>query len=123
MSIVFIGVFSENPYILSVAALIALFGMMLPMHPFDYVYNHGIAKLVGAHQIPGRGSELQINSTVALIFTLCVITLILFRSPINYSLLAILYILSSIFFLCIFLFRTDSRKSSGGGWLRGGGQE
>jgi hypothetical protein len=105
MSIVFIGVFSENPYLLSVAALIAIFGMILLMHPFDYVYNHGVAKLIGTNKIPGRGSELQVNSSVALVFTIFIITLILFRIPINYSVLAIIYILSSIFFLCIFLFR------------------
>ncbi len=111
MSIVFIGVLSENPYILLVAALIALFGMIVPMHPFDYVYNHGVAKLIGTNKIPGRGSELQVNSSVAVVFTIFVITLILFKIPINYSVLAIIYILSSIFFLCIFLFRTDSKAT------------
>jgi len=110
ISIVFLGTFLENPYLLSVAALIALFGMKLPMHPFDYVYNHGVAQLIGLNKIPGRGSELQVNSTVALIFTLCAITLILFNVPINYSVLAIIYVLSSIFFLYIFLSRTDSSR-------------
>jgi len=108
ISIVLLGVFLENPYILFVAALIALLGMKLPMHPLDYVYNQAVAKLIGASKIPGRGSELQVNSTVALVFTLVVVSLILFRIQINYSILAILYLLSSIFFLWIFISKKDS---------------
>jgi hypothetical protein len=108
LSIVFLGVFSENPYILSLAAIVALFGIILPMHPFDYLYNHGVVKLIGVNKIPGRGSELQVNSIVALVFTVCVIALILFGIPINYTVLGIIYVLSSLFFIGIFLFRTDS---------------
>lgn len=108
--IVLLGVLSENPYVLFIAAVIALLGMKLPMHPLDYVYNHGVAKLIGASKIPGRGSELQVNSTVALIFTSVVIALILFNVPINYSILAIVYLLSSIFFLMIFLLNKDSNS-------------
>jgi hypothetical protein len=111
LSIVFLGVFSENIYLVSIASIIALLGSKLPMHPFDYVYNLTIAKFPGINKIPGRGSELQVNSIVALVFTLCVITLIIFRIPINYSMLALIYVLSSIFFLCIFLFRTDSNSA------------
>jgi hypothetical protein len=108
ISIVLLGVLSKNPYILLLTALIALLGMKLPMHPLDYVYNHGVTKLIGTNTIPGRGSELQVNSTVALIFTLVVVSLILFRIQINYSILAILYLLSSIFFLWIFISKKDS---------------
>lgn len=107
--IVLIGIFSENPYILLLSALIALLAVLLPMHPFDYVYNRGVAKLIGTNKIPGRGSELQVNSSVAMVFTLLVSALMLFKIPINYSILAILYLLSSVFSLCFFLFRKDAR--------------
>lgn len=112
ISLVLFGVFLKNPYILAVAALIALLGMKLPLHPLDYVYNHGIAKLIGINKIPGRGSELQVNSTMALIFTSVVIALILFRIPLNYSILASLYLLSSIFFLMIFLLKKDFHEGN-----------
>lgn len=105
--LVLLSMLSENPYILYITALIAFFGMTLPMHPFDYVYNSWVVKLIGTNKIPGRGSELQVNSTVALIFTLVVVALISFRIPINYFILAILYLASSIFFLCIFLLKKD----------------
>lgn len=112
MLIVLIGVFLRNPYILLLAAVIAFFGKILPMHPLDYVYNYGVIKLFGANKIPGRGSELQVNSMVALVFCLVVSALIFFGIQINYSILAIIYLLSSIFFLCIFLFRKDSHLTS-----------
>lgn len=108
ITIVLIGIFLKSPFILLVAAFIAFFGMKLSLHPFDYVYNYTVARLIGS-KIPGRGSELQVNSTVALLFTSVVVALILFRTPINYSLLAIIYLISSIFFLSIFLFKKDSR--------------
>lgn len=107
ISAVFFGVLSENPYILFVTALIALLGMFLPMHPLDYVYNRGVAPLIGLNKIHGRGSELQVNSNVALVFSLCVIALILFNVPINFLILAVIYLISSIFFLCVFLLRKD----------------
>jgi hypothetical protein len=108
ISIVLIGIFLKSPFILLVAAFIAFLGMTLPLHPFDYVYNFTVARLIGG-EIPGRGSELQVNSIVALLFTLVVVALLLLEIPINYSILAILYLISSIFFLSIFLFRKDSR--------------
>ncbi len=109
ISIVLLGIFSQNLYLLLAAALLALLGAKLPMHPLDYVYNQAVAKLIGASIIPGRGSELQVNSIVALVFTLVVIALIIFNVPINYSILATLYLLSSIFFLMIFLLKKDSK--------------
>ncbi len=110
IAIVLLGVFLKNPYILLTAATLALLGIKLPMHPLDYVYNHGVIRLISVSKIPGRGSELQVNSTMALVFTSVVIALILFRIPINFSILALLYLLSSIFFLIIFLVKKDSNS-------------
>lgn len=101
--VVIVGVLSVNPFILSVAAVIAFLGIKLPLHPLDYVYNYG-AKLIGAGQIPGRGSELQVNSMVALVFNLIVISLIAFGISINFGILAVIYAVSSTYFIGIFLF-------------------
>lgn len=102
--IVFVGTLFANSFILLIAALIAFFGIKLPMHPFDYIYNR-VAKLIGANAIPGRGSELQVNSIVALVFNLVVFALINLGISINFTALGILYVLSSIFFIGIFLFK------------------
>lgn len=103
--IVLAGIFLENPYILLIAALIALLGIKLPLHPFDYIYNYTVAKLIRANKIPGRGSELQVNSSIALIFNLVVATFLIFNISINYIVLGIIYALVSIYFIGIFLFK------------------
>lgn len=107
ISLVAIGILLVNPYILSLTALIAFFGVILPMHPFDYVYNYGVAKLIGASQIPGRGSELQMSSCVALLFNLGVIASILYGMQLNYTVMALIYVVSSVFFIAIQLLRDD----------------
>jgi len=107
ISIVVLGVIFVNPYILSIAALIAFFGVILPMHPFDYIYNYGITQLFRTDQIPGRGSELQINSSVAFLFNFGVIASIIHGFQLNYAVMALIYILSSTFFVIILLFTED----------------
>ncbi len=107
ISIVCLGIFLVNPYIVSIAALIAFFGVVLPMHPFDYLYNYGVVKLIHTNPIPGRGSELQISSGVALLFNLGVIASILYGIKLNYEVMALLYVLTSVFFITILLF-TDN---------------
>ena len=103
ISIVALGIFFVNPYLLSIAALIAFFGIILPMHPFDYLYNYGVTKLFGTDRITGRGSELQVNSIVALIFNLGVITSIIYDAQLNYEVMALIYVMISIFFIAILL--------------------
>ena len=105
ISIVFIAILLENPLILLIAALIAFLGIKLPLHPFDYIYNFGVTKLIGLHKIPGRGSELQVNSVVAILFNLLVGVFIITEVSINFSALAIIYALSSLFFVCFFLLK------------------
>ncbi len=103
ISIVALGILLVSPYMLSITALIAFFGVILPMHPFDYLYNYTVAKLTSADQIPGRGSELQVNSSVALLFNLGVIASIISEIQLNYEVMALIYVLSSIFFIVILL--------------------
>lgn len=107
ISIVVLGIFLVNPYILSITALIAFFGVILPMHPFDYIYNYGVTKLISTDQIPGRGSELQVSSSVALLFNLGVIASIIYALQLNYEVMALIYVISSIFFIAIQLFTDD----------------
>jgi CDP-diglyceride synthetase len=107
ISMVAIGIILINPYILSITALIAFFGVMLPMHPFDYLYNYGLTKLINTDKIPSRGSELQVNSGVSLVFNLGVIASIIYKFQLNYELMALIYIVSSIFFIVILLLADD----------------
>ncbi len=104
ISVVALGVFLVNPYILSVAALIAFFGIKLPMHPFDYVYNYGVARLFRVNQIPGRGSELHVSSGIAFLFTLAVIVSIIYKTQLNYGLMALIFVFINILFIVVPLF-------------------
>lgn len=107
ISLVALGIFLANPYILFITAIIAFFGIVLPMHPFDYVYNYVVTRIIGTKKIPGRGSELQINSLVALIFNIVVIAFITFGVQLSYPVMAFVYIISSIFFIIIQLSSDD----------------
>ncbi|KXK27353.1 MAG: hypothetical protein TR69_WS6001000229 [candidate division WS6 bacterium OLB20] len=108
--IVFLGTATENPVILLIAALIALGGRLLPLHPLDYVYNAFVPALTGAAKIPGRGSELQVSSMIALLFIFLTITIKVLQIPFNFSVLAILYVLSSVFFIVRFLAGSGPRN-------------
>jgi hypothetical protein len=90
---------------LLIAALIAFLAVKLPMHPFDYIYNKFVAKLLNTKIIPGRGSELQVNSTIALVFNLIVFVFISFGVSINFALLSLIYTFCSLFFIVIFLLK------------------
>lgn len=103
--IVCAGVILENPFIILVTAITAFLAIKLPMHPFDYIYNHVVARIIGTSKIPARGSELQVSSIISLIFNLTVLILLALGININYALLAIIYALASIYFIGIFLFK------------------
>lgn len=107
ISLVAFGVFQANHFILFIAAAVAIFGVILPMHPFDYIYNYGVARVIGTERIPGRGSELQMSSSAAFAFILFAIVSIIFEMQLNYTIMAFIYVLSSVFFILIQLF-TDN---------------
>ena len=107
ISLVALGILLVNPYLLSITLLIAFFGVILPMHPFDYKYNHVVTKLIGTSKIPGRGSESQVSSFMALLFNLGVLASIIFGAQLNYAVMAIIYVLISTFFIVIQLLTDD----------------
>lgn len=107
ISVVTLGILFQNPYILSFTALIAFLGIILPMHPFDYLYNYAVTKLTGFGRIPGRGSELQISSSMALTFNLFVVVSIVYGFQLNYVIMALIYVASSIFFIAVLLLIDD----------------
>lgn len=97
------GILLRNPFVILIAALVAFLGIKLAMHPLDYVYNNLVAKFIRTTKIPVRGTELQVNSMIALVFNSVVLVLILLGISINYVALAIIYAFSSIFFISYFL--------------------
>ena len=45
--------------LLSVMMVIAFFGVVLPYHPFDYIYNHVVRKWVNKPALPRRSLQLK----------------------------------------------------------------
>lgn len=105
ISILFVtfGILTQSQFVLIFTAIIAFLGIILPLHPFDYVYNYAIATGFGKEKIPGRGSELQVSSSISVLFHLIVLGLLVGNVPINYLLLASIYLMSSSFFIVVLL--------------------
>lgn len=93
------GIVFEIILILLVAAFIALAGIFLPIHPFDYLYNTFFPRIFKTSKILGRGNELQVNSTISLAFSLLVTLLIVSEVNLNFKLMAFIYVACSIFFI------------------------
>ncbi len=112
-----LSIFFVNPAALLLAVIIALFAIILPMHPLDYVYNFVFARFAGLAKIPGRGTELAVSSSIAAVFSLVVIGLILLGAQINFAIMALIYVASSVFFIVVLLFKDDFSMHSLFGWL------
>ena len=67
-SILLIGVITANIPILATMMIIALFGVILPYHPFDYIYNHVIRGMVNKPKLPPRSKQLKFTCGIATIW-------------------------------------------------------
>ncbi len=71
--ILVIGVANMNIPILMVMTLVAFGGIILPYHPFDYIYNHIVRALLDKPKLPPRPRQIKFAFTIA---TVCLITTI-----------------------------------------------
>jgi len=67
-SILLIGVITANIPILTAMMLVALFGVILPFHPFDYLYNHFVRKIVNKPKLPPRSKQLKFACGIATVW-------------------------------------------------------
>lgn len=66
--LVFIGVVLANIPLLCAMMLIALYGVLLPYHPFDYIYNHGLRKVLNKPELPPRSLQIKFACSIATIW-------------------------------------------------------
>lgn len=59
------GVITSNIPILSVMLFIAIFGILLPYHPFDYIYNGLLSNLMKKPKLPPRSKQLKFACMIA----------------------------------------------------------
>ena len=66
--IVAYGVATANIPVLSFMLIVAFLGVLLPNHPFDYIYNHSLRYLIGKPKLPPRSKQLKFACSVATLF-------------------------------------------------------
>lgn len=66
--LIFIGVTTASIPILCIMMLIALYGVLLPYHPFDYIYNHLLSSLMNKPKLPPRSIQIKFACSIATIW-------------------------------------------------------
>ena len=64
-SILLIGIVTANIPILSAMLIIAFSTILLPYHPFDYIYNHGLRFVLNKPKLPRRSHQLKFACLIA----------------------------------------------------------
>lgn len=86
--------------VLTVAAIIALFTVILPYHPFDYLYNHVVRHWLNRPKLPHRTDQAKFACGIASVWLGVIIYL--FRN----SLFVWGYVLGGILFVIALLVST-----------------
>lgn len=64
-TLLLIGIITSNILLLSVMFIIAIFGIILPYHPFDYIYNGLLSNLMNKPKLPPRSKQLKFACIIA----------------------------------------------------------
>ncbi len=64
-AILVIGVATASTPLLSFMLVIAALGVLLPNHPFDYIYNELLANRLNKPKLPARSKQLKFACTIA----------------------------------------------------------
>jgi len=70
-AILAIGVATANIPILIAMAIVAFLGIILPYHPFDYIYNHVLRGMQNKPKLPPRSNQhppIQFSSSYNLVY-------------------------------------------------------
>ncbi len=63
-----IGTAAASPSVLLVLTPIAFLGAVLPVHPFDLIYNYGIRFVTGTSPLPRRGAPSRFACGLAVVW-------------------------------------------------------
>ena len=67
-SLLIIGVATANIPVLSAMLIIAFLGVVLPNHPFDYIFNGLLSKRMGNPKVGPRSPQLKFACSIATLF-------------------------------------------------------
>jgi hypothetical protein len=68
VSVLVIGLVLQSIPILSAMMVIAFFGVVLPNHPFDYLYNSLLSKVMNKPKLPKRSVQLKFACSLATVW-------------------------------------------------------
>ena len=67
-SILFVAIVTANITLLSIILIIAFSAVVLPNHPFDYLYNYIISHVIRRPKLPTRSKQLKFACSLATCF-------------------------------------------------------
>lgn len=88
-SILALGVLFSSIPILSAMMVIAFGGVLLPNHPFDYIYNNLLAKRMNKPKLPSRSKQLKFACGIATMWIGATIYLLLTNMTISASIMGL----------------------------------
>lgn len=74
-SILAVGVATAHIPTLMAMTVVAFFGIILPYHPFDYIYNHVLRNMLNKSELPKRSKQLKFACTIATLWLVATIYL------------------------------------------------
>ena len=103
--IVVTAMVTQSIALFSAMLTIAFFGVILPKHPFDYVYNYTLSKMMNKPQLSTRANQLKFACTIATLWLVAVVYLMAIglnkEATILAGLLAITASLPSTIDICV----------------------
>ena len=99
VSVLFVGVLLCNTIILGTMMTIAFLAVILPNHPFDYIYNYLLANRMNKPKLPPRSRQLKFTCTIATLWigaTICFAqtNMMIAASIMGYSLVGVALLVS-----------------------------
>ena len=77
LTVVVVALIFQSTFLFAAMACTAFLSVMLPNHPFDYIYNHLLSGKMNRPKLPPRSKQLKFACTIATIW-LSTVTLLLF---------------------------------------------
>ncbi len=74
-----VAVLTQSIVLFSVMFVIAFLGIVLPKHPFDYLYNHTLSTWMNRPKVPARSAQLKFACAIATAWIATVIYLMASR--------------------------------------------
>ncbi len=70
-----VALITQSVALFSLMFVIAFLGIVLPKHPFDYLYNHALSGRMNKPKVPARSAQLKFACTIATTWIAAVIYL------------------------------------------------